>query len=163
MVSIKHLCHGDGNTDSCEAPLVYLYSGDPYRPADIGSQLTNIQPEVNFTLLANAPSPLSLDNLNGLNDLPPATGSNVYLTSKVDITSDPSWLHGHTPDSSGSTGPAISCAIIVNDHGNGAVDAFCEHLPATISLPITDTRPQICTFMHSTGEACFSAQIWETM
>ena len=103
---------------------MYLYSGDPYRPSDIGAQLSNTKPEVDFTVLSDAPSPLTLDNLNTLNNLPPANGSNVYLTSNDDVTTNPSYFYGQTPDSTGSTGTATSCAIIVNDHGNGAVDAF---------------------------------------
>lgn len=31
------------------APMVYLYSGDEYRPSDIGAQLNNTQPEVAYS------------------------------------------------------------------------------------------------------------------
>lgn len=103
------------------APIVYLYSGDPYRPSDIGAQLTNTQPELNFTPITNGPSPLTLDNLNDLNDL---GGDNVYLTSKTDVTTNPAYLYGVAPDASGKTNGAVSCAIVVNDHGSGNVDAF---------------------------------------
>ncbi len=51
-------------------------------------------------------------------------GTNVYLTSKVDVTTEPKWLTGVVPDSTGRTNGAVSCAIIVNDHGAGLVDVF---------------------------------------
>lgn len=103
------------------APMVYLYSSDPYRPSDIMAQLTNTQPEVNYTVVSGAPSPLTLDNLKDLNDL---GGTDVYLTSKDNIEDQPAWLYGVGPNSSGETEGAVSCAIIVNDHGGGLVDAF---------------------------------------
>lgn len=103
------------------APIVYLFSGDPYRPSDIGAQLTNTQPDLNSTPITNGPSPLTLNNLNDLNNL---GGSNVYLTSKTDVTTNPAYLKGVTPDAIGKTNGAVSCAIVVNDHGNGNVDAF---------------------------------------
>lgn len=103
------------------APVVYLYSGDLYRPSDIGAQLANTSPYLNFTPIGNAPSPLTLNNLDGLNNI---GGKDVYLTSKADITTRPSWIYGVIPDSTGKTGNAISSAIVVNDHGNGIVDAF---------------------------------------
>lgn len=62
-----------------------------------------------------------MDNLNDLNAL---GNTSVYLTSKVNIETNPAWLYGVAPDSTGETDGAVSCAIIVNDHGNGNVDAF---------------------------------------
>jgi hypothetical protein len=97
--------------------LVWLQSTEKYNPGDIGAQLVNTRPETNFTIVANAPNPLTLNNLNEL-------GGNVYLTSIEDVTTNPSWLDGVKPDSSGKTEGASSCAIIVNDHGSGLVDAF---------------------------------------
>ena len=68
-----------------------------------------------------APNPLTLDNLDQLNA---NNGANVYLTSIDDITIQPLWLKGVEPDGSGKTNGATSCAVIVNDRGNGLVDAF---------------------------------------
>ena len=90
-------------------------------PSDIGTQLAHTKPEDNFTVVANAPSPLTLDNLNTLNGL---DGANIYLTSVDDITQNPAWLNGVAPDSTGKTNGAVSTAIIVNDHGSGLVDVF---------------------------------------
>ncbi|TKA68083.1 hypothetical protein B0A55_09318 [Friedmanniomyces simplex] len=103
------------------APIVYLYSADPYRPSDIGTQLTYTQPEVNFSIVTGAQTPLTLDNLSDLKSL---GGGDVYLTATDNIDGNPSWLYGVTPDSTGKTDGAVSCAIIVNDHGAGLVDAF---------------------------------------
>lgn len=106
------------------APIVYLYTSDPYRPSDIGSQLVHTQPEVDFTVINDGPKHLTLDDLNDLNEINGENGTNVYLTSKDDVSQLPPWLSGVKPDSSGKTNGAISCAIIVNDHGDGSVDAF---------------------------------------
>ncbi|KAI9877838.1 MAG: hypothetical protein M1830_002674 [Pleopsidium flavum] len=103
------------------APLVWLQSQDPYLPSDIGAQLIHTKPEVNYTPVPGAPSPLTLDNLDSLNSL---GGASIYLTSLDDITKNPSWLNGVAPDASGKTNGAVSSAIIVNDHGSGVVDAF---------------------------------------
>lgn len=71
--------------------------------------------------MQGAPRPLTLDNLGTLNGL---GGPNVYLTSVDDITKNPAWLQGVKPDGTGKTNGAVSATIIVNDHGNGNVDAF---------------------------------------
>jgi hypothetical protein len=107
------------------APIVYLDTGEAYFPSDIGSQLANTQPEVNYSVISNAPNPLTLDNVDALNGFG-SGGSDVYLTTTVDVTKapEPKWLEGVVPDSSGKTNSAITAAIIVNDHGSGAVDAF---------------------------------------
>ncbi|KAL8719964.1 MAG: hypothetical protein Q9225_003112 [Loekoesia sp. 1 TL-2023] len=103
------------------APKVWLQSQDPYAPSDFGAQLVHTKPEVNFNVVTGASNPLTLDNLDSLNAL---GGQNVYLTSIDDITKNPSWLNGVKPDGSGKTNGATSCAVVVNDHGSGNVDAF---------------------------------------
>ncbi|KAL9579286.1 MAG: hypothetical protein Q9212_005195 [Teloschistes hypoglaucus] len=103
------------------APKVWLQSQDPYFPSDIGAQLAHTTPKVNFNPVNGAPNPLTLDNLASLNNL---GGSSVYLTSVDDVTQSPAWLKGVKPDSKGKTNGAKSCAVIVNDHGSGNVDAY---------------------------------------
>lgn len=101
--------------------MVWLYSTETYFPGDLQVQLDNTIPEVNFAPVAGAPNPLTLDNLNALNSL---GGTNVYLTSKSDITQNPAWLGGVKPNSAGQSVGAKSCTIIVNDHGGSStVDA----------------------------------------
>ncbi|KAI4122725.1 MAG: hypothetical protein LQ338_005656 [Usnochroma carphineum] len=103
------------------APKVWLQSQDPYLPSDIGSQLAHTKPEVNFNVVDGGPSPLTLDNLASLNAV---GGKSVYLTSIDDVTKNPTWLKGVMPDGNGKTNGATSCAVIVNDHGSGNVDAY---------------------------------------
>lgn len=103
------------------APLVWLADNESYFPAPIDSQLTNTQPEVNFTVVSNAPNPLTLSNLNSLNA---DGGSSVALSSKDDFTKYPPWLNGTKPDSTGKVAGDPSSAIIVSDRGNGTVYAF---------------------------------------
>ena len=64
---------------------------------------------------------MTLSNLDQLNT---PNGSQVYLTSNEDVTTNPAWLNGVKPDSAGKSGDAVSCAIITNDRGNGELDAF---------------------------------------
>jgi hypothetical protein len=96
---------------------VYLYSGEQYYPADLQAHLSNTVPEINFTPVANVANPLTLNNLDTLSQ-------DVYLTSKNDVTKYPAWIKGVKPDGSGKTNNAVSAAVIVNDKGNGNVDAF---------------------------------------
>jgi hypothetical protein len=107
-----------------------LDQNELYMPSDIQAQLNNTVPELNFTALSITPSPLLLSNLDQLNAAAGCTVGNfnpcpLYLTSKDDITTNPPWLYGVTPDPvTHETIGAKSCAIIVTDHGNGVVDAF---------------------------------------
>ncbi|KAK0661320.1 Vacuolar protein sorting-associated protein 62 [Lasiodiplodia hormozganensis] len=102
------------------APLSYIHHEDVYFPSDLQAQIDNTQPEVDFNVIADAESPLNLNNLDSLNSF----GKEVYLTSKDDITQSPPWLGGVKPDCNGKTDNAITAAVIVNDKGNGTVDAF---------------------------------------
>ncbi|KAF2007248.1 hypothetical protein P154DRAFT_453943 [Amniculicola lignicola CBS 123094] len=99
------------------APLVYLHSKEQYFPSDIQAQLSNSIPRVQFNPVTNGPNPLSLNNLNSLD-------SGSWLTSKDDITNNPTWIKGVKPDNTGKTNNAVTAAVIVNDKGNGNVDAF---------------------------------------
>ena len=51
-------------------------------------------------------------------------GSDVWLTSNDDVTKDPTWIKGTKPNGQGKTEGATTAAIIVNDKGDGNVDAF---------------------------------------
>ena len=103
--------------------MVWLHSQDPYRPGDLQAQLDHTTPQVNWTAIEAAPSPLTLNNLDQLNSM---GNTSVYLTSHEGIaaTPEPAWFRGITPDSDGQTGNGTGCAIIVVDHGGGEVDAF---------------------------------------
>lgn len=98
-----------------------MYSGETYFPGDIGAQLEHTKPEVNFNVVNGYPTPLTLNNLDLLNN---EGGKSVYLTSDDDVTTHPAWLNGVKPDGTGNTTGAKSLAVIVNDRGNGEVDAF---------------------------------------
>ncbi|KAJ5718702.1 hypothetical protein N7488_004348 [Penicillium malachiteum] len=105
------------------APLVWLYSTDSYRPSDLQQQVDHTIPEVNWTAISGAPTPLTLNNLDQLNSL---GNTSVYLTTHDGIAQEPqpSWWDGITPDGEGRTGNGTGCAIVVVDHGSGKVDAF---------------------------------------
>ena len=113
------------------APLVYLDQNELYMPSDIQAQLNNTYPALNFTALpkSDVPSPLLLSDLEQLN-LRGNCGESfdacpIYLTSTIDASTYPPWFNGTLPDPvTGKTEGVTSCAVIVNDHGNGLVDAF---------------------------------------
>jgi hypothetical protein len=141
------------------APMVYLYSGDPYRPSDIASQLANTQPEVDFKVMTD--QPLTLDNLTTLNDL---GGENVYLTSKIKPDLSPEYLHGVLPNGDGKTDGAVSSAIIVNDHGDDTVDAFYFYFYAfdrgalDIGDHVGDWEHSMIRFQNGTPDALWYSQ-----
>ncbi|OWP05453.1 hypothetical protein B2J93_7654 [Marssonina coronariae] len=104
------------------APYVFMHNEDAYNPSDLAKHIANTNPAVNFTAVAGAPSPLTLDNLNSLNDL---GGDSVFLSSKEDLIKLPEFLKGQAPDPKTlATTGAKSCAVIVVEKGNGLVDAF---------------------------------------
>lgn len=105
---------------------MYLHSTETYFPSDIGAQLENTQPEIDYSVITGlTPTTLTLDNLNS--SLAQFSGSQLYLTSKDNIGTNPVWLNGVKPDAQGRTGSAAACAVIVNDHASddsGYVDVF---------------------------------------
>lgn len=147
------------------APIVYLHSQDPYRPSDIGAQLTNTEPQLDFKAIDNAPSPLTLDNLADLNSL---GGDDVYLTSKVKPDENPEYLRGVLPDEDGKTADAVSSAIIVTDHGDDTVDAFYFYFYAfdfggvyvgqNIGNHVGDYEHNMIRFVNGTPSAIWYSQ-----
>jgi hypothetical protein len=104
------------------APLVFLEKTDAFYPSDLAVHLANMHPTLNFTPVADAADPLTLENLNTLND---HGGAEIYLASNEDITKTPKFFHGNRPHSKTlQTKHAISCVVIVADKGNDVVDAF---------------------------------------
>ncbi|KAF2757580.1 hypothetical protein EJ05DRAFT_511370 [Pseudovirgaria hyperparasitica] len=101
------------------APLVYLHSQDPYRPSDLMDTIRNTKPEVNFSVVNSGP--LDLNNLDTLNNL---GGENVYLTSNEDVTKNPTWLNGITPNANGETENGKTSVILTIDRGNNQLDAY---------------------------------------
>ena len=147
------------------APIVYLHSSDPYRPADIGNQLAQTHPLVNYMAMSGGPQPLTLENLHELNNV---GGKDVYLTSMANVENSPSWIRGVEPDSAGKTNGAVSCAIIVNDHGNGLVDVFYMYFYAfdyggtyfgfTIGNHVADWEHNMIRFRDGIPQAIWYSQ-----
>jgi hypothetical protein len=102
------------------APLVYLHSQESYFPSDLNTNLANMQPQVNFKPVTGYTSPLTVDNLDQLNNL---GGANVWLTSTSDITKNPAYLKGVKPVN-GVTENAKTAVVVVNDRGSGVVGQY---------------------------------------
>ncbi|KAF3004099.1 hypothetical protein E8E13_003774 [Curvularia kusanoi] len=98
------------------APILYLHSAETKFPTDLDTFLTHTTPKTNYTAVAGAPSPVTLLNLNSL-------GTDVYLTSNDDPTTNPAWLGGTAPDSN-SVSAGNNSVIIINEKPNGSIDVF---------------------------------------
>lgn len=150
------------------APLVWLDQQEAYFPSDMLAQVQNTHPTVNYTAVTDAPSPLTLSNLDSLNSFGGDSGKNVYLTSNVDVTTKPSWLKGVIPNTSGKTLNATSAAIIVNDHGSGNVDVFYMYFYAynmgntvlgqELGDHIGDWEHNMVRFVNGTPQAVWYSQ-----
>ncbi|KAL6790974.1 hypothetical protein J3E68DRAFT_411725 [Trichoderma sp. SZMC 28012] len=104
------------------APLVWLHSDDPFRPADLLQHIRHTTPATNQSSIPNLPK-LDLDNLALLNDVD-TKGGRIALTSDDDITGLPPWLYGSLPDESGRIANATPCVVILVEKSARDVDAF---------------------------------------
>lgn len=107
-----------------KAPLVWLDQQEAYFPSDISAQVANTIPYKNRTMLKSYPQPLTVTNLDLLNNYG-ANGTNIFLTSAIDVRESPAFFEGVVPSATThKTDSAISCSIIITEKGNGTVDAF---------------------------------------
>ncbi|CAD6447714.1 70d857d5-5fe4-4c72-984c-42121edf97b2 [Sclerotinia trifoliorum] len=149
------------------APLVWLDEAEMYFPSDMYAQILNTKPYANLTLIPNdtLPSPLDLENLDFLNNW----GPNVYLTSNIDVTTSPAYLTGVVPSSAtGRTQNAISCAVILSDHGGGLMDVFYMYFYAynqgntvfgqELGDHIGDWEHNMIRFVNGTPQAVWYSQ-----
>ncbi|OKL62633.1 hypothetical protein UA08_01900 [Talaromyces atroroseus] len=104
-----------------ESPLVWLDVNETYFPGDIYGQVLDTYPALNHTKITAYETPLTLDNLDQLNNF---GNSSVYVTSNQGIKNYPGWFNGTRPNTNGVAEDATSCTIITFDHGDGTVDAF---------------------------------------
>lgn len=108
------------------APFVFLDKSDRFFPSDLQYHLHHTYATLNFSAVNSAPAPLTLNNLHLLNDLAGETNARkIALASKTNLAKTPAYLHGKKPSSKTlKTDKARSCVVIVNDRGQGEVDAF---------------------------------------
>jgi hypothetical protein len=98
---------------------------ESFYPSDIAAQISNTYPTIDQDRVTNPPSPLTLNNLNDLNNYG-TQGTNVYLHSNEGITSFETtpWMIGVRPSSDGSTPGAVGSVIISVPKANSIVDVF---------------------------------------
>jgi hypothetical protein len=96
-----------------------MHTGDVYRLASIADHLKHTHPERNFNCIRLPDPPLTLFNLNQLNDIADG-GRTIYLTSNDNIFTRSRWLLGIEDD----RGDNRACVVIVVDKGKGVVDVF---------------------------------------
>lgn len=88
----------------------------------MAAHVLNTHPTLNFTSVKDATEPLTLDNLNDLNDF---GGESVYLTSTTLLTDLPKYLKGKKPNKKTlQTENAVSCVIALANKEDGILDAF---------------------------------------
>ncbi|KAB8290422.1 hypothetical protein EYC80_010854 [Monilinia laxa] len=149
------------------APLVWLDEAEMYFPSDMYAQILNTKPYVNLSLIPDdtLPSPLNLESLDLLNKW----GPDVFLTSTVDVTTSPAYLTGVVPSSTtGRTQNAISCAVILSDHGDGLMDVYYMYFYAynqgntvlgqELGDHIGDWEHNMIRFVNGTPQAIWYSQ-----
>ncbi|KAF2791963.1 hypothetical protein K505DRAFT_308528 [Melanomma pulvis-pyrius CBS 109.77] len=99
------------------APLLHLSTKDPYLPSSLAAHLTHTRPQIAFADTAVPSPPPTLSNLDQLNTVGSNGGTDVYLSSYDDITTNPKWVEGIMPDENGGTGDEKTSAIIVVEKG----------------------------------------------
>ncbi|KAJ4346942.1 uncharacterized protein N0V89_010875 [Didymosphaeria variabile] len=123
-------------------PIVYLFSKDPYRPSPPIATLANTRPKIAREDISFPTSPLTLTNLDQLNNVAPKGKNDVYLTSIADVTTNPAWLNGIQTGDDGGTGNEKTCAIMVVDKAlyptPGTHDHTIPNLNITTSLLLVD-------------------------
>lgn len=102
------------------APIVWLHSQDPFRPADLLNHVQHTTPMIGQDPVPDLP-PLDLDNLAMLNNV---SSQRVALTSNDNVTAMPSWLYGQAPDASGKIENATACVVILVEKSEIDLDAF---------------------------------------
>ncbi|KAF9889795.1 hypothetical protein FE257_006885 [Aspergillus nanangensis] len=105
------------------APLVWLHSQELYGPSGLEQQLLYTTPMVDWKPVHELSSPLTLDNLDSLNDL---GNTSVFLTSSegADANPQPEWFKGIHQDGKPNTADPITSYIVLVDHDDGQLDAF---------------------------------------
>lgn len=90
----------------------------------MAATLLHTRPYIASRCIAVPTEPLTLYNLDILNSVGYQGGEDVYLTSDVDISTNPEWLKGCTVEEDGGTGKQKTGVIILVDKGKGVMDVF---------------------------------------
>lgn len=88
-------------------------------PSDILGHVLHTKPYTGFQPMLDAPE-VDLDNLSLLN----INGDGVYLTSADNVTTNPEWFLGETPDAKGALHNSTACAVVVVDKTETEADVF---------------------------------------
>jgi hypothetical protein len=99
--------------------MLWLHSEDPFKPSDFLQHVRHTTPLLDRKPIPDLPQ-LDLDNLELLNKY----GEQVALTSNDDITKEPEWLFGESPDASGKIHDSIPCCVIAVEKSPRDVDVF---------------------------------------
>ncbi|KAI8990687.1 hypothetical protein BD414DRAFT_484490 [Trametes punicea] len=96
------------------APISHLWSQEQWWPSDVAVHVTHVVPEVNFKPVAPY---VTLHTVSKLR-------SDIFLTSKDDVTTQPAWITSDvgTPDASGKSAAPVTVILVEKD--GGVLDAF---------------------------------------
>lgn len=106
------------------APVVYLYAEERYLPYSIESYVTNFVAQNAYG--NNITGPLTIQDLEFIQDNTTAGPDDIYLTALSDFNADPDWITGryNVPDLENGKIKHAPAVLIVVDKGDGWVDAF---------------------------------------
>ncbi|KAI8937932.1 hypothetical protein NX059_005615 [Plenodomus lindquistii] len=109
------------------APLLHLFTTDPYRPSSLSTHLSHTHPCIVLEPL-NLSSSFNLSNLDDLNKQGGEKGKDVYLTSNDDVSTNPAWLNGIDVDATEQNKEDKTSVIVIVDKGKGqegsVIDVF---------------------------------------
>ncbi|OJT10014.1 hypothetical protein TRAPUB_13503 [Trametes pubescens] len=96
------------------APVSHLWSQEQWWPADVAEHLTHMVPEADFAAVAQE---VTLETVGGL-------ASDVFLTSKDDVTKQPAWITSVVGKPDASAKSAAPATIVLVEKDGGILDAF---------------------------------------
>lgn len=96
------------------APVSHLWSQEQWWPSDVAEHLTHMVPETDFSAVAQE---VTLETVGGL-------GSDVFLTSKDDVTKQPAWITSAVGKPDASAKSAAPATIVLVEKDGGVLDAF---------------------------------------
>ncbi|KAI1743064.1 hypothetical protein F4680DRAFT_410919 [Xylaria scruposa] len=110
-------------------PVLYFHPDEEFFPSNMADFLLHVEPYLDLKPLNEERNRrLTLDNVNKLNDFGDK-GRNVFLTSRDDPSTYPSWLRGNKPSTTGRSDavvPVIFVQRTIKDQGQDieVVDMF---------------------------------------
>ncbi|KAI0099741.1 hypothetical protein GGR51DRAFT_534958 [Nemania sp. FL0031] len=93
-------------------PVIYLHDDEEFFPSNMADFLLYVEPYLGLEPLKHAHDrQLTLDNVNQLNNFGDR-GTNVFLTSRDDPSTYPSWMQGNKPSTAGRSDAVVPVVFV---------------------------------------------------